>query len=121
MKDLIFEKSSKTPSIEFFTDGVLRIKGRSIPENPIEFYKEVFAWLNEYQENAPKKTEFHVDLEYYNTSSSIILLNILRKLKQISRLGHEVQVHWYSSCNDFEMIESGKYYEKIVRLPFQYH
>jgi hypothetical protein len=121
MNDLIIEKSAKTPSIEFLSSGVLQIKGRSIPENPIEFYKNVFSWLDEYQLSSPKNADIHIDLEYYNTSTSIILLNIFRRLKHIKKSGCDVNFHWYSSCNDFEMMEAGKYYEKILRLPFQYH
>jgi hypothetical protein len=121
MNDLIIEMNSKTPSIEFRTNGMLHIKGRSIPENPIEFYKDVFVWLDKYQNADPEKTELHIDLEYYNTSTSIVLLNILRKLKLVLHKGYDVQIHWYSSCNDEEMLESGKYYEKIVKLPFHYH
>ena len=39
MKDLSLEGSTKTPTIDFKSDGELLIKGRSIPENSIEFYK----------------------------------------------------------------------------------
>jgi hypothetical protein len=121
MQNLIIVKSLNTPSIEFLTNGILRISGRSVPENPVEFFKDVFTWLNEYQNSDLKKTEFHIDLEYYNSSSSIVLLHILRKLKHCLRLGFDVQVHWHNSFNDEEMIESGRYYEKIVKIPFHYH
>ena len=121
MNNLIIERSKKTPSIEFFTNGVLWMKGRSIPENPVEFYKQVFDWLKEYQNFPSKNTEIHVDLEYYNTSSSKVLTTVLKELKLMLIPGHNVEVHWYSSCNDDEMIEAGKHYEKIVGLPFQYH
>ena len=120
MEDLIIGKSNNTPSIEFLTNGELRIEGRSIPENPIEFYKDVFNWLSEYQNSHPKKTVLHVDLEYYNSSSSIVLLNILRTLEETSKMGFDVQIHWHNSFNDEEMIESGRYYEMIVKLPFHY-
>jgi len=120
MQNLIIEKGFKTPSIEFLTTGILKIEGRSIPENPIEFYKEVFNWLYEYQNSNPKKTVLHIDLEYFNSSSGIILLKILKTLELISQPGFEVQVHWHTRCNDEETIETGRYYEKIVKIPFHF-
>ena len=40
MAHLNLEGSPKTPTIEFNSDsGYLLIRGRSIPENSIEFYK----------------------------------------------------------------------------------
>ena len=37
MEDLILEGTAKTPTIDFKSSGELLIKGRSIPENSIEF------------------------------------------------------------------------------------
>ena len=39
MDNLTIEGSAKTPTVEFEGVGKLLIKGRSIPENSIEFYK----------------------------------------------------------------------------------
>jgi hypothetical protein len=120
MDDLIIEKGRNTPSIKFLSTGILRIEGRSIPENPSEFYKDVIKWLHEYKNSNPQKTELHIDLEYYNSSSSIVLLNILKTLKNIFLLGLDVKVHWHNSYNDDEMVESGRYYENITKIPFLY-
>ena len=38
MEDLKHEGSAKTPLVEFSSNGELLLKGRSIPENSIEFY-----------------------------------------------------------------------------------
>ena len=37
MEDLILEGSAKTPVVELKGNGELLLKGRSIPENSIEF------------------------------------------------------------------------------------
>ena len=41
MEDLNLEGTAKTPTIDFKSNGELLIKGRSIPENSIEFYKRL--------------------------------------------------------------------------------
>ena len=46
MEDLKHEGSAKTPVVEFSSNGELLLKGRSIPENSIEFYKPLIEWLN---------------------------------------------------------------------------
>jgi hypothetical protein len=47
MEQLVIDGSAKTPSIDFnFETGTLMLKGRSIPENSIEFYKPLNDWLD---------------------------------------------------------------------------
>ena len=46
MENLTLEGTPKTPTVSFSKDaGVLEIKGRSIPENSIEFYKPLLDWI----------------------------------------------------------------------------
>ena len=43
MDNIKIEGTSKTPTVEFDREsGVLEIRGRSIPENSIDFYKPVY-------------------------------------------------------------------------------
>ena len=48
MEDLKLEGSAKTPFVEFNSKGELLLKGRSIPENSIEFYKPIIEWIDNY-------------------------------------------------------------------------
>ncbi|MFN4811466.1 MAG: SiaC family regulatory phosphoprotein, partial [Bacteroidota bacterium] len=49
METLLIEGSAKTPTIKFDAEqGIIEIKGRSIPENSIEFYKPLIDWLEKY-------------------------------------------------------------------------
>ena len=44
MKELIIEKTSSTPLVVFNPEtGQLKIEGRSIPENPGEFFETLLA------------------------------------------------------------------------------
>ena len=70
MEDLKHEGSAKTPVVEFSSNGELLLKGRSIPENSIEFYKPLIEWLESYSESPNSTTVLSVQLEYFNTSSS---------------------------------------------------
>ena len=76
MEALSMEGTAKTPSVKFDGhEGVIEIKGRSIPENSIEFYKPLVEWLEEYSGAPMDLTQVNVQLEYFNTSSSKCILD----------------------------------------------
>ena len=117
MDNLTIEGSAKTPTVEFEGVGKLLIKGRSIPENSIEFYKPVIDWIGAYG-GAPKDiTEVNVQLEYFNTSSSKCILDVFKKLESVS--GSEITVKWHYEEDDEDMLEAGEDYEAIIDLPFE--
>ncbi len=121
MNTLIINDSVKTPSIIFTSEnGILEIKGKSIPENSLEFYKPVYEWLDNYAQSPATNTEFRVRLEYFNTSSSKCLLDIFRKLESIHTLGKsKVVVCWFYDADDEDMMEAGEDYQAIVKVPFE--
>ena len=117
MEDLKHEGSSKTPVVEFSSNGELLLKGRSIPENSIEFYKPLIEWLESYSESPNSTTVLSVQLEYFNTSSSKCILDVFKKLESIS--GSEITVKWHYEEDDEDMLEAGEDYEAIIDLPFE--
>ena len=120
MEPIIIEGTSKTPSVKFDpNEGVFELKGRSIPENSVEFYKPLVEWLDKYQESPLEKTSVDINLEYFNTSSSKCLLDIFKKLENICRAKHDVVINWYYEADDEDMFEAGEDYESIVRVPFK--
>ncbi|HON53308.1 MAG TPA: DUF1987 domain-containing protein [Bacteroidales bacterium] len=120
MKNIEIEGSPKTPEINFNAEtGVIEIKGRSIPENSIEFYKPMIDWLEEYATAPKPKTIVNIQLEYFNTSSSKCILDVFKKLEVISKNGNDVQVNWYYEEDDEDMLEAGEDYQSIIRIPFK--
>lgn len=120
MEALIIEGTQKTPTISFDPQkGQLEIKGRSIPENSIEFYKPLVDWLEEYSEEASENTTVNVHLEYFNTSSSKCILDVFKKLEAIHKNNNAVLINWYYEEDDEDMLEAGEDYESIIRVPFK--
>lgn len=114
------EGSSKTPTINFdLINGVLEIKGRSIPENSIEFYKPLSEAIEKYASSAKPTTKVDVYLEYFNTSSSKCILDVFKKLENIHKSGSEVIINWNYEEEDEDMLEAGKDYEAIINVPFK--
>lgn len=120
MEALIIQQGIKTPNINFsYTEGVLVISGKSIPENSIDFYKPIYDWLDAYAQAPNAKTELKVQLEYFNTSSSKCLLDIFRKLEPLHSSGKSVViVNWLYEEDDEDIMEAGDDYRTIVKLPF---
>jgi hypothetical protein len=120
MEPLIIDGTTKTPNVNFDAEkGILEVKGRSIPENSIEFYKPLVDWLEEYAQNPFSKTQVNVHLEYFNTSSSKCILDVFKKLEAIHKNKYEVQINWYYEEDDEDMLEAGEDYESIIRVPFK--
>ena len=121
MNNLIIEESVKTPAVSFAAEsGVLELKGKSIPENSLEFYKPVFEWIDNYGQDPSPKTELKVKLEYFNTSSSKCLLDVFRRLETINLSGKSsVKVSWYYDGDDEDMMEAGEDYGALVKVPFE--
>ncbi|HYX06384.1 MAG TPA: DUF1987 domain-containing protein [Bacteroidales bacterium] len=120
MEPLSIEGTAKTPSVRFDAEkGILEIKGRSIPENSIEFYKPLVDWLDAYKGSTAGKTEVNVQLEYFNTSSSKCILDVFKKLENIHKSKAEVMVNWFYEEDDEDMLEAGEDYESIIHVPFK--
>lgn len=115
MEDIKLAPTQKTPSVNFSVSGNLELKGRSIPENSLEFYKPLMDWLDRYCQSASGETNVHVQLEYFNTSSSKCLLDLFKRLENLNK----VAIHWYYEQDDEDMLEAGEDYEAIVSVPFK--
>ena len=120
MDPLQLEGSPKTPHVNFDpATGLLELKGRSIPENSIDFYKPLIDWIDKYGRSPNSKTALHVQLEYFNTSSSKCILDVFKKLESIRAAGTEVTVLWHYEADDEDMLEAGEDYAGIINVPFK--
>lgn len=120
MDQITIEGTPKTPTVNFDgSTGKVEIKGRSIPENSIEFYKPLVDWLEEYGKSPQALTEVNIQLEYFNTSSSKCILDVFKKLEAIAKADNEVIINWYYEEDDEDMLEAGEDYQSIIRIPFK--
>ncbi len=120
MSALILEGSPKTPTVNFDPEtGFLELRGRSIPENSIDIYKPLIDWLDKYGRSPQPKTALHVQLEYFNTSSSKCILDLFKKLEGVRATGNEVTVLWHYEADDEDMLEAGEDYAGIINIPFK--
>ncbi len=120
MEPISIEGTAKTPTIKFeHNNGFLEIKGRSIPENSIEFYKPLIDWLDKYSTSPKSDTNVNIQLGYFNTSSSKCILDVFKKLESIHNKGSQIIINWYYEEDDEDMLEAGEDYQAIINVPFK--
>jgi len=102
-KSLMLEETPKTPQIELnpFT-GDFIFSGKSIPENAAKVYEPVLEWVTEYILHARPTTNVRLNLEYYNTSSSLWLAKILKVLVRINEPDYVLIIHLYLPLDEFD-------------------
>jgi hypothetical protein len=109
-----------TPNVILDADNnIIEFSGRSLPEDVATFYAPILEWIDEYAKSPNEKTEVIIKLEYFNTASSKMILDILLKFEEIHNEGHEVVVSWYYMEDDEDMEEAADEYADIVDIPFQ--
>jgi hypothetical protein len=114
------EQTTKTPLIQFDpSSGNFELKGKSIPENSILFYKPLFEWMDQYIGTPAPKTVLHIQLDYFNTSSSKCVVDLFKKLEQIAKNGKgAAEINWMYDESDEDMLEAGEDYKTIIKIPF---
>jgi len=116
MDNIFIEQTSKTPRVDFNSQtGFLHLAGISIPENTVDFYRTLIYWINEYALNPLPETTLVLKLEYFNTSSSVVLLDMFKILSRVTG----AMIHWYYESDDVEMEEVGKDYANMINIPFK--
>lgn len=120
METLEIQKTTNTPYVHLdASTGKMEIKGRSVPENPLEFYSSLNEWLERFSAQAAERIlTMDVSLEYFNTSSSKCLLDIFKKMAAIQEMGAAVEINWWCEEFDDDMIEAGKDYQDLLNVRF---
>jgi len=121
MEDLILEGSRDiyfTPSVKLeAASGRCSISGESYLEEPYEFYKKVAEWFMGYTRGGGSNIHLDLRLNYFNTSSSRAILEMLRVLKNLQESGTQVVVNWYyPDPDDDEILMEGEDFQEECGL-----
>jgi SiaC family regulatory phosphoprotein len=120
MEAIYTKPSFKTPEIKFNPeDNQFFIKGRSLPEDAREYYEPYKKWLTEYFSEPKADSDFVFELNYFNTSSSKMVLDILYILRNAFNNGTKLNIIWRYEQEDEEMQEAGQDYEAIIKIPIK--
>lgn len=121
MEKLIVRPTRITPLIYFDPNrGLLELRGKSSPENSIQFYSQLIGDLEEFGRNCTQNLIANFKFEYFNTSSSKCLFDIFRKLNLVKEKGFKLSINWYYEEDDEDMLEAGEDYADLLGIEFNY-
>lgn len=113
------EGTEQTPKVILDKENnKFEISGSSFPTKTKEFYARIHAWIDNYVKEPNDKTEFVFKLDYYDTSSSKMIYELLIKLDKLLDADCEAKVNWLYAEDDVDMREDGEDYSSIVKVPF---
>ena len=112
MEPLYIESTSNTPKVHFDpVSGHFELVGCSIPEDTVEFYQPITNWLEAYLCRPEARIEiFRMRVEYFNTSSSKIFLDLLNTINQHAT---RPQIHWHCKSYDVDMEDTARDFEAV--------
>jgi SiaC family regulatory phosphoprotein len=103
LKPIFTEGTNKTPQVDFnHHTGDLILSGKSIPENATDLYEPLFKWVNEYILNPRQTTNLRLNLDYFNTASSIWLAKIVKSLSRMHNVENVLFIHLYFNVEEFD-------------------
>lgn len=108
MENLEIDKTNQTPHIIFKTNGDFLIKGISTPDNVQKLYQPVFNWLNEFQGTKPLAVNLTLEIDYLNTSSTRILVELLNLINSFKQHDTAINIVWCYEEGDDDMLELGE-------------
>jgi glucuronate isomerase len=123
MDNLFIKETETTPEINFhYQQGLLEIKGVSIPEDTEEFYSQLLEYIDQYTQapSPSNRTMVHFKLIYTNTSTSAIISRIIRNFNVLKDTPeHDVEIRWYYEDGDDDMRDIGNDFQGFSAVPFK--
>ncbi len=99
-------------------DSVLKIEGRSYPEEGMDFFDPIILRFRTLQDTEDPIRTIHVRLEYYNSATSKALAELFNSLVKAKTQGHIVKVIWEYEEEDEGIQEDVDMYIETFDLPF---
>jgi hypothetical protein len=120
MNNLMIPYTTKTPEVKFESNGNLLIKGISIPENVNDFYPQVFLWLEEFGANLTPTVTLSLEIDYMNTSSAKVILQLLRKAVTFSSPTTKLKLIWKYHEDEEDMKDLGEDLQAYIDFQFEF-
>lgn len=119
MERLRIERTDKTPEVDFDPGtGNFRFIGWSIHENSAAFFRPLLECVEAYVKQPQPRTLITISLEYFNSSSSKYILDMLRMWDDLQAGGQSsVELAWHYAEDDLDMQEAGRDYAALLDMP----
>lgn len=117
IKHIIIDGDLKSPHIDFnHLTGDLILSGRSIPENAAKVYEPLLLWIADYIKAPKKTTNFRLNLDYFNSASTIWISKLIRALGKIEKEDSVLFLHIYFDIEDYEEMDDEDLRQTVASL-----
>ena len=120
MKEFKISATKYSPEVVLNPQGFIKIKGRSIHENINDFFIPVEEWLVSYIKTPADVTCIDITLEYFNSASAKILIQLLQKISHVRLKDRKFIINWYYEEGDEDVLERGEYISSVLNIPFNF-
>lgn len=119
MPRLQLTPTEKTPEIHFDSEaGLFEMTGCSIHENAEAFFRPLLDMLEVYSRQPGPVSLVRLNLDYFNSSSSKYILDLLRLIDEAHVCGlTKATLEWHHAQDDLDMLEAGQDYEELLEMP----
>ena len=108
--------TKNTPEVILDPKGIIKLRGRLIPENAEDFFIPIEKWINEYLRNPAEITCVEISFEYINSVGSKYLLDLIRKITHthLKKNTSKFIINWCYNDKDEDMLEKGTFFSSVL-------
>ena len=97
-----------TPDILLDPDGIIKIEGRSMNVNVMEFSEPVDSWVDRYLADPADITKVDLYFEYLSTNNLIFYRSLLLKISMVLLKHKKYIINWIYDEGDVDIMEKGE-------------
>ena len=110
---ILAESTAKTPAVALNeAESLIQISGRSYPEDLHSFWdpiiQQIESWISAHSE-----TTIHFDLNYHNSGSTRIIINLIKFCEAQLLHNQKIEMIWSYDEEDEQTAEQGEDYLDI--------
>ena len=115
MESLNIQGSYRNPTLILDVEnGIIEIKGRSILENHHKYFSTFIESVKQYLDNPQPNTIVNINLEYFDSRSSKVLIIFLKTLDKLYNTSNKVVVNWYYESDDADIEDMINDYQQFL-------
>jgi hypothetical protein len=100
--------------------GKLEFSGNALPEDAKSFFEPIVNWVDNYIVSPCEETTLFFRMIYYNTPSSKIIYQLLKKIESIHhQQKSKVKIIWSYPEDDIDMKDAGSDFSENIKVPFE--
>lgn len=107
------KKTTSTPYVLIDEENsYMKMEGKCFHEKAAEFFRDINNWLDRYLATDFGTFTFDNEINYFNSSTTKLLLNMLLKMDEHSTPENKVVVNWITTAKNDIMIECGEDFQE---------